>query len=117
MDVVDLAPIVAADEQRRALTVKVENMRSRRNQIASRLKDRKSLAADEATALQQEASSLRGEVAALEPQLKSAEEQFEALMQTLPNLPDERVPAGGKESNRVVHTWGAAPKLASPIRD
>jgi len=49
--------------------------------------------------------------------LTVAAEQLDALMLALPNLPDDRVPEGGKESNRVVHTWGAAPKLAAPIRD
>ena len=29
----------------------------------------------------------------------------------LPNLPDERSPAGGKEANQVVRTWGSKPEL------
>jgi seryl-tRNA synthetase len=35
-------------------------------------------------------------------------------MATLPNLPDDRVPPGGKENNRVVRTWGEKPALAEP---
>jgi seryl-tRNA synthetase len=114
-DDVDLEPILSADRERRELLQKVEELRSERNRIAKEIgglrRDGKDAGELEATA-----TSLRDEIAALDPTLESTEGRLKELLLALPNIPDEQVPLGGKESNQVVKVWGEKPDLPE-VRD
>ena len=116
MATVDLAPVLEADRRVRQLRTSLNGMRERRHQIAAAVgaARRNGEAAD---TLQAEAVELKGALAAAEQELTGAETQLATLMAELPNLPDDRVPAGGKEANAVLGYWGEKPALGSDFLD
>ena len=87
------------------MTTEVESLRAERNQAAKRLAQaaRSGQLSDQD---RERVSWLKGRIAELDETRKDLEQKLEELMGHLPNLPDERVPAGGKENNRVVKIWG-----------
>ena len=107
---IDVAPILAADRRRRELIARIEAIRGDRKRLGQEIGRRRGAGEDTAT-LEAEAASARDELGALTPELETVESGLRDLMLELPNLPDERVPAGGKEANRVVRTWGEPPDV------
>jgi seryl-tRNA synthetase len=116
MDVVDLAPILDLDRQRRELTVGAEAARVRRKELAARIGQARSRGEGSAEA-EAAAAAVKEEIRGLEAALAEVEEALHGLLAALPNVPDERVAPGGKENNRVVHTWGSPPRLPEPALD
>ncbi len=57
------------------------------------------------------------EVKKVETDLRETEEELTLRLEVLPNLPDEDVPAGGKENNEVVKTGGEKPTFEYQIKD
>src|SRR3954452_3429824 len=106
---VDIEPILDADRRRRELIARIESIRADRKRIGQEIGEKKRAGVDTAQ-LEVSATGARDELAALTPQLEDAEQRLRDLMLELPNLPDPRVPAGGKESNEVVRVWGEKPE-------
>jgi seryl-tRNA synthetase len=109
----DIDEILAVDQKRRKLQSEADEKRATRNQIAKRIGEAKRTGGDTAS-IQAEATLLRDQIAAMEIELNGLDTELHDRMAALPNLPDDRVPAGGKENNRVVRTWGEKPSLAEP---
>src|SRR5262249_4785697 len=83
----------------------VEAQRAKRKQLSRMV--------GEARAKQQDSSEhervvagVNDEIERLEREAGEAEKRLNELLAQLPNIPDERVPAGGKENNQVVRVWG-----------
>ena len=94
--VVEWDKLLAADEKRKELIGKVDNLRTERNKVSQ-----------ERTA----ESGVRGkeikvELKELEEALRTVEQEFDVLMLTVPNVPDASVPVGKDESDNVeVKKW------------
>jgi seryl-tRNA synthetase len=116
VDDVDLEPILEADALRRKLTTEVDKARSERNRQAKEIGRLKASGID-TTETQQQAAALGDQVTAMQAALTEAEKSLHDLLMGLPNLPDERSPAGGKEANQVVRTWGKQPDLGDKPLD
>jgi seryl-tRNA synthetase len=108
----DLAGFRALVAERSALFVSLESLQAKRNAANEEMKR---VAKQDPSAL----ASLRGDLRALSDQIKEQEkkrdvleEQVQAVLLTLPNLPDPSVPVGASaEENVVVRTWGEAPRF------
>jgi seryl-tRNA synthetase len=111
---VDLDGIVDLDKQRRQMTTDVERLRRNRNEIAAQIGDlrARSLPADEQQAA---AGALKRDIAVLEARLAEAKNKLDAMLAELPNIPDARVPAGGKDQNSIVRTWGECSNIEDPL--
>lgn len=114
LEVVD--EILAADKERREMLGKVEGLRARRNALAAEIGKAKASGGDAAEA-SAEAGRLKQELPELEQKLEQAQTAMQERLAELPNLPDARVPPGGKEANRVVKVWGEVPALPEKPRD
>jgi seryl-tRNA synthetase len=106
------APLVnfrEIDLARRAAITRAESLAAERNRLTAAIQAaRKS--GEDATALTEQVRALKSEAESLEKQAAEADERLRALMQTLPNLPHESVPAGASEHDNVeVKTWGTKP--------
>jgi seryl-tRNA synthetase len=101
----DLSAILEADRRRRELVDRVQTLSGERKRIGKEIGERKRAGEDTAE-LERTATGAREELSALTPELEEAEQRLRELMLELPNIPDPRVPAGGKESNEVVREWG-----------
>ena len=116
VDDCDLSGILAADQRRRQLLHQVELTRADHKQASREIGRLRAAGADtthqEATAGQKAAT-----LAALEKEFTEADKLLNDLLSELPNLPDARVPAGDKENNHVVSTWGEKPQLFEGAAD
>jgi seryl-tRNA synthetase len=116
MDRVDLEPVLEADAQRRKLLREVEAARAERNRQAKEIGKLRASGADTAEA-QRHAAALGDDISRMQSALSDIEKHLQGLLMELPNLPDDRSPAGGKEANQVVRTWGELPALGDRALD
>lgn len=110
MDSVDLSPILDADIERRSLIVQVDQARSALKKRTKEIGSLRALGTDTVDE-QKAAAQLGDDVARLQTRLTETEQQLRDRLMELPNLPDPRVPVGGKEANEVVRSWGEVPEL------
>ena len=126
VDDVDLGPILEADALRRKLATEVDGVRSERNRRAKEIGKLKASGAD-TTEAQKQAAELGDQVTTMQAALTEAENTLHDLLMGLPNLPDERSPAGGRKPTRssepgetsltsgISHStmWSSAPSSGS----
>lgn len=99
------------DIQLRKLRVEVEELRHKKNDLA---KQGKSGVTDELRALSIKVSK---ELKEKEEALELLEKDFKALYLSCPNVPEESIPVGGKESNKVVKTFGVQKDYGFPLKN
>jgi seryl-tRNA synthetase len=102
------AQILDLDERRRAVTTRLQEAQSRRNE-ASKLIGQAMGKGDIATAeaLKAEVAGLKTALPALEEEDRTLGQELDALLAGLPNLPDASVPRGADESgNQEIARWG-----------
>src|SRR5260221_1438659 len=92
--------ILALDERRRAAQTELQGMQQRRNEASRAIGAAKSKGEDTA-ALQDEVATLKRRMPELEAEEKALGEALQALLATLPNLPDASVPDGVDETANV----------------
>ena len=91
-------------------------MKSKRNQVTSKIAilRRENKTADE---LIEEMKHVASEIKTLDHEVAEIKGQIAALIDVLPNIPDEDVPPGGKENNQVIRMWGDKPAFDFEISD
>ena len=95
--------LLALDEQRRALTVTIEQLRARKNELA------KEAQSGITETIRKESLTLSEQLKKHEQEVESVTQEFKTLYLHCPNIPDELLPVGGKESNKVVQVYGKKP--------
>ncbi|HSF82224.1 MAG TPA: serine--tRNA ligase [Anaerolineales bacterium] len=113
---VDLNILLGLDKERRETLTEVEGLKSRRNQVSAEISG---LRAENrlADVLIEEMKDVSSRIKALDLKVAEIENQIAAIIDELPNLPDEDVPPGGKENNEVIRTWGHKPDFDFSILD
>lgn len=94
---VNIAELLKLDDSRRELQQQVDELRTHRNEVASRMKDGKP---DQATI--DEGKQIKVELAERESYLANADIEFIALLKKIPNMPLDFVPIGASEDENVV---------------
>lgn len=98
------------DKQVRDMRVQVESLRHEKNVLAQEAK--KGITPE----LREQSRELGKKLSMLDEQLKKEEQEFQALYLACPNIPQEDLPVGDKEHNRVIRhggkerTFGFLPK-------
>ena len=111
-----LGNFAAVDRERREAITQVETLKAQRNKLTEEIAKRKREGAD-TTALTEETRTLKTQVESLEAAAANADERLREIMQTLPNLPQDSVPAGKDEhGNREEKVWGEQPKFDFPAK-
>lgn len=96
--VVDWEALLAHDEKRRTLIGKAEILRAERNEVSKTRNDEGIT----------RGKAIKDELKAIDEELRAVEDQFNALMLTVPNVPDASVPVGKDESENVeIKKWPA----------
>jgi seryl-tRNA synthetase len=99
--------ILELDEERRARITEVDALRARRNEVSPRVGELKHAGRhEEADRLIREMREVAERIAVEEARLGEIEEALRTLLLQIPNLPEEDVPPGGEEANRVLREWG-----------
>ena len=116
LDHVDFSELLMWDKESRQLIGRIDALRSKRNKTSQEigvLKKRKK----EAETLIDEVSKYNIQIRDLEKRLSSYDRKIHDVMSHLPNIPDEDVPAGGKENNVVVRRWGMKREFTTSSKD
>ena len=109
---VSIARLLDTDEQRRQLQQQVDELRTRRNEIAGQMKGGKP-----APELIEQGRALKEELAKLESDLRDIEADFKAQMDAVPNITLDGVPLGGESDSVEIKTWGDKRQSASDHLD
>lgn len=105
--------ILALDEERRALTTKVQEAQSRRNEASKAIGMAMGQGdKDKAEALKAEVAELKQSMPAMEERERELGARLEDELARIPNLPFDDVPQGaGEEENVEVAVWGEKPSF------
>jgi seryl-tRNA synthetase len=90
--------LLAADERRRSLTVRVEELRAEQNRASKQIGRAQG---DEKQNLIAAVAEVSKEILKLEPQLADAESELNTLLARVPNVPHESAPDGFTEEDAV----------------
>lgn len=107
----NVARLIELDETLRKLRVDVETLRHEKNELAQKGKQG---VTDE---LRAKSITLGKELKDKSALLETVEKEFNELYLFCPNLLLDEVPAGGKESNLVVKTYGQKKEFNFPIKN
>lgn len=99
------------DAQLRTLRIVVEDLRRRKNELASQGKGGIN------EQLRAESIEMSKSLKQKEAELEQLESEFKTLYLNCPNIPDESIPLGGKESNKVVKMVGSQQTYSFPIKN
>ncbi|HUP89892.1 MAG TPA: serine--tRNA ligase, partial [Longimicrobiales bacterium] len=98
--------LLVLDEERRKIITQVDAARAKRNEVSPQVGKLKQAGKhEEAEPLVLEMRKLGEEMGALETRLGDVETQVRDLLLGIPNLPDDALPVGGEEANKVVREW------------
>ncbi len=113
---IDFSELLRLDQQRRETIFEVESLKSHRNQVSAQisvlLRENQS-----AEGLKEEMKDVAEKIKLLDAQVAELDVQISFFLDGLPNLPDDDVPAGGKENNEVIHVWAEKPTFDFKIKD
>lgn len=98
---VDIQQLLELDDSRRELQQQVDQLRTRRNEIASQMKGGKP-----EQSLVDEGKRLKIELSEREEYLKNAEHECSELLKQVPNVILDDVPLGGEEDSVEIKRWG-----------
>ena len=104
---IDLAEILALDDERKSLSQKIDRLRQERNQISAQMKNGKP-----DKALIEKGKELKKELSELEPKLSEVETSYTKKLKTVPNVPENDVPIGlSEDENEVAEVVGEIRKF------
>ena len=98
---VNIKEILELDDTRKTELTVVEELRKRRNEIASQMKGGKP-----EPALIEEGKAIKIELAEKEAKLSETEGRLKELVKTVPNVIFDDVPLGGEEDSVEIKHWG-----------
>lgn len=113
---IDLTPLLQMDDRVKEVNTRIENLQSQRNKFSKDIGMLKSKQ-ENTDDLEKQVKDLNTEITNLSADYERLNAELTELMLTLPNIPDDRVPPGGKESNQVVKVHGDKPNFDFKIKD
>jgi seryl-tRNA synthetase len=111
-----LGDFTAVDRERREAITQVETLKAQRNKLTEEISKLRREGVD-TSALTEQTRTLKAQVESLEAAAATADERLRDILQTLPNLPQDSVPAGKDEhGNREEKVWGTKPTFDFPAK-
>ncbi len=102
---VDFSDFLEADEKRRRLMHETEELKAERNTKSAEIPLIKKQKGD-ISALTESLRELGEKIRENDILIKEMNAEQQAFLASLPNIPADDIPAGGKENNEVVSVWG-----------
>ena len=107
----DIDAFQQLESKRKALQVEVEELQATRNKESKQIGQVKASGGDVETLLK-EVGRLGDTLKAKQAELDELKESFDAFQKSLPNMPNEAVPAGASDEDNVeIRTWGKIPEF------
>lgn len=109
--------LIDLDQKRREFILKTDELRKKKNQIASTISQKKKSGEDTSSILA-EMKNISEELTKLEALQEEIEKKYSRLALTIPNLIHESVPVGKDETaNKEIKKWGKIPAFDFKIND
>lgn len=99
----DIQAVIALDDERKTLTAQIDELRTRRNQIASSMKNSGGKPSDEQIA---EGKKIKEELAEIEKEYRDLNDKLSTALNGIPNILQDDVPIGEEGEDDLVKTWG-----------
>ncbi len=99
----DIQTVIALDDERKTLTAKIDELRTRRNQIAASMKNAGGKPSAEQIA---EGKKIKEELVVFEKDYRELDEKLTAALKGIPNILQPDVPIGEEGEDDLVKTWG-----------
>ena len=99
----NIQTVIALDDERKTLTAKIDELRTRRNQIAASMKNAGGKPSAEQIA---EGKKIKEELAVFEKDYRELDEKLTAALKGIPNILQPDVPIGEEGEDDLVKTWG-----------
>ena len=113
----DLDGLIESDQKRREMIIKTDELRKKKNQLASDISQKKKVGEDISSILS-EMKNVSGDLTKLESEQQIIENTYSRLALTIPNLVDESVPIGiDQNANKEIRKWGTIPDFDFKIND
>jgi len=113
----DLDGLIESDQKRREMIIKTDELRKKKNQLASDISQKKKVGEDISSILS-EMKNVSGDLTKLESEQQIIENAYSRLALTIPNLVDESVPIGiDQNANKEIRKWGTIPDFDFKIND
>ncbi len=104
--------VIKTDQEWRELRARVNDLRRRRNEVASQI-GRVMKEGGDASGLKKEAGQIPSQLKELESQMSSQEESLKDGLMRLPNMLHDSVPFGKDDHDNVeIRRWGKAPEFS-----
>jgi seryl-tRNA synthetase len=107
----DVQRLIDLDTQLRALRQDVESLRHKKNELADQAKN------GVTPELRTQSIEVGKQLKQKEVLLQELSVEFNELHLSCPNIPDDTLPLGGKESNAVVREWGSQPTYDFEVKN
>ncbi|MCB5265495.1 MAG: serine--tRNA ligase [Candidatus Cloacimonetes bacterium] len=113
----DLDALLVADEERRSLQYKFDNLKAQQNAVSQVIAQKKR-AKESATDEINEMGAVAAEIKTIQSELSKANAFLDALLLAIPNIPEDDVPIGRDESlNEVIRHEGVLPQYDFELKD
>lgn len=113
----DVARIESLEERRKAVQTRTEQLQAERNARSKSIGQAKAKGEDIAP-LMADVERMANELAAGKSELDGIQAELDAILLTIPNLPDASVPVGANEDDNVeVRRWGTPRSFDFEIKD
>jgi seryl-tRNA synthetase len=114
---VDFSAFKALEAERKTLQTRTQDLQAQRNSLSKQIGMLKGQGKD-ASEVMAQVGALGDELKASEARLDSLLAEFNAILATLPNVPDDSVPVGADETANVeVKRWGTPRSFDFPVKD
>ena len=112
----DFTELLAWDEEKRSLLKKVEDNKAEQNKLSASVPAAKK-AGEDVSKIFAKVKELAANNAEFERKLKELDQKINDFVVALPNIPDDDLVGGGKENNKVIHTFGKKPEFSFKMKD
>lgn len=114
---VSLSPVIALDEQLRALKTEVEELKSKKNHASKEIGAKKQKGEDVAPFMA-EMNALGDRISAGDREVSRVEEELKQTVAVLPNIPMDDVPISDSPKDNVcIKEWGVKPEFDFPFKN
>ena len=114
---VDFSEFKALEAERKSLQTRTQDLQAQRNSLSKQIGILKGKGQD-ASGVMAQVSALGDELKASETRLGELLDKFNALLATLPNIPEDSVPDGADETANVeLKRWGAPRAFDFAVKD
>ena len=112
----DFTELLSWDKEKRELQQIVEANKAEQNKLSASVPAAKK-AGEDVSKIFAKVKELAAKNAEFDAKLKELDAKIHEFIIALPNIPDDDLVGGGKENNKVIHTYGKKPEFSFKIKD